>query len=190
MSDKEMVKLSFDLDEDMLDTLSQEFEISKLVAKFSQAIATEEKEKIEAIAEQIFGEYGRDLMKRTVQLGEEYSDRTYEVIKAAAQKTGSFAFPHIPQRFLEIAYLSTQPIMKLHIVENSPRRLIYQLESCATFDALKQRCGDEVASLLPCRYACLAACDTLFKGLGMPMELVMSASMISDGYCQFMMTKV
>ena len=190
MSDKEMAKLSFDLDEDMLDTISQEFDISKLVAKFSEAIATEEKEQIEGIAQRIFGEYGRDLMKRTVQLGEEYPDRTYEVIKAAAEKTGNFAFPHIPQRFLEIAYLSTQPIMKLDIVENSPRRLIYKLESCATFDALKQRCGDKVASLLPCKYVCLAACDTLFKALGMPMELVMGASMISDGYCQFMVTKV
>jgi len=190
VSDKEMVKLSFDLNEDMLNTLSQEFEISKLVAKFSEAIANEEREKLEGLAQRIFGEYGRVLMKRAVQLGEEYPDRTYEVIKAAAQKTGSFAFPHIPQRFIEIAYLSTQPIMKLHIVENSPQRLIYQLESCATFDALKQRCGDEVASLLPCRYACLAACDTLFKGLGMPMELIMAASMVSDGYCQFMVTKV
>lgn len=190
MSDKESAKLSFDLNEDMLNTLAQEFEISKLVVKFSEAIATEEKGKIEGIAQQIFGEYGRDLMKRTVQLGEEYPDRTSEVIKAAAQKTGRFAFPHIPQRFLEIAYLSTQPIMKLHIVENSPRCLIYQLESCATFDALKQRCGDEVASLLPCRYACLAACDTLFKALDMPIELVMGASMVSDGYCQFILRKV
>lgn len=190
MSDKESVKMSFDLNEEMLNTMAQEFDASKLVAKFSEAIATEEKGRIEDIARQIFGEYGRDLMARTVQLGEDYPDRTYEVIKAAAQKTGSLAFPHIPQRFLEIAYLSTQPIMKLHIVENSPRCLIYQLESCATFDALKERCGDEVARLLPCRYACLAACDTLFKGLGIPMELAMGASMVNDGYCQFIVSKV
>ena len=188
MVKKGLTGTSFDLNEDMLNTLSQEFEISKLIGKFCEA--AKGKEQTEAIAKEIFGEYGRDLMRRTIKLGEEYPDRTYEVIKEAAQKTGELTFPHIPQRFLEIAYLGTQPILKLPIVENSPSRLTFRLDSCATFDALKERCGEGIAEQMPCRHACLAACESLFQDLNLEVKVDMEASMVRDGYCQFMARRV
>lgn len=181
---------SFELNTDMLRLLRQEFDVHKLVGRFAEAISGEEMGDIEAIGRQIFEEYGREWIRRSLQLGEEYPDRTYEVLKAAIDKTGGYyRFALLPQRFLEIAYLGTQDIFTLPIVENNANRLIYRMVDCLTFKTMKERCGEAAANLLTCKHACLTAIETLHRDLDLDAIIDMEASMVKDGYCQFAIRK-
>jgi len=186
----EVRTLSFELNPDALRVLQQEFDVQKLADRFAQAIAGKKEGEIEAIGRRVFEEYGREWIRRSVQLGEEYPDRTYEVLMAAIDKTGGYyKFTLVPQRFLEMAYLGTQDIFTLPIVENNALRLIYRMVDCSTFKAIKEKCGDDVANLLTCKHACLTAVETLHRDLDIDAIINMEASMVSDGYCQFAIRK-
>lgn len=187
----ELARVSFELSEEMLGLISKEFSIQQLASRFAQAISGKKSEEIESIAEEIFTRYGVDWIRKSLQLGEEYPDRTYEVLREAIDSTGgSLWFPLLPQRFLEIAYLSTQDMEFLPVIENNPRRLVYKINDCKMFQALKEECGGEVVDMLPCRHACLSACRTLFNDLDYPEVLTeMEAATNKDGYCQFVVTK-
>jgi len=187
----ELAKPSFELNEGMLGLIAKEFSIQQLINNLATAIAGKKAEEIEAIAQDIFTRYGVDWIRRSQQLGEEYPDRTYEVLKEAIDSTGGeLWFPLLPQRFLEIAFLSIQDMEFLPIIENNPRRLVYRIEKCQVFQAIREGCGDEVAILLPCRHACLSACRTLFHDLDFPGVLIeMEGTTNQDGYCQFVVTK-
>ena len=178
---------SFELDEEMLGLIAKEFDIGEVVKRFKETISGKDPEEIERTAEKMFTRYGVDWMRRSLQLGEEYPDRTYEVLREAIDSTGgSYRFPLMAQRFLEIAYLSAHDLVLLPVYENNPRRLVYQIEDCKMFKALEEECGKEVADTLPCRHACLNACRTLFTDLDYPEVLIdMEAYTNKDGYCQF-----
>ena len=188
----ELAKVSFELNEEMLGLIAKEFSIQQLASRFAQAISGKKSEEIESIAKEIFTRYGVDWIRKSLQLGEEYPDRTYEVLREAIDSTGGgLWFPLLPQRFLEIAYLSTQDMELLPVLENSPRRLVYRIDDCKMFHALREECGGGVANRLPCKHACLSACRTLFNDLDYPEVLIdMEASTNRDGYCQFAVTKI
>ena len=188
----DLAKSSFELNEHMLRLIAQEFDIQKIVRHFAQAIEGKKLEEIENIAEEIFTCYGADWIRKSLQLGEEYPDRTYEVLKEGIDTTeGNLWFPLLPQRFLEIAYLSTQGLEFLPVIENNPRRLVYRIENCQMFQAVKTECGTQIANILPCRHACLTACHTLFHDLECPEVLIkIEAATNKDGYCQFLVTKL
>ncbi len=182
---------SFDLHEDMVRLLHEEFNMQKLVERFAHAIAGKDKKEIDRIGKEIFKRYGRDWMKRTHQLGDEYPDRTYEVLLAAADRTGGYLFfPHVPQRFIEIAYLSTMHIRSLPIVEHSAHQLTYKMVDCWVFKTLAEKCGQDIAKLMLCQNACLAAAETLLQDLNIDGIVNMKASMVKDGYCQFTLRKI
>jgi len=182
----ETKSLSFELNPDMIAVLRQEFDVAKLAEKLAAATAGKKRKDIEAAGKQICSEYGRDLIRRSLQLGEEYPDRTYEVLKAIIDKTdGYYKFALLPQRFLEIAYLSTLDINTLPVVENNAFRLIYRIADCSAFKTIKEKAGEEVANLLPCRHACLTALETLHQDLDIDAIIGMEASIVKDGYCQF-----
>lgn len=178
-------RLPYDLNVDMLNTIEKEFEVKKIVEKFAQDIAGKEKGEIESVAKKTFGKYGEDFMKRTLELSEKYTDQTYEILKAAIKKTGSLRFPHVPQRIIEIAYLSIQPFRELKVVENNQYRFIFRIDNCSIFNALKEECREEVAKQMPCKHVCLTASKTLYKDLDLKAGVGMDASMAEDGYCQF-----
>ena len=180
---------SFELNTDMLKIIAQEFKPATVVSNFAQAVKGKKGKEVEVIGKRVFEEYGRDWMKRTIQLGEEYPDRTYEVMKAAADKTGMLVFPHIAQRLLEIAYLSAHELSTLPIVENNYPNLIYKMVNCLIWSNMKETCGDAIANLLPCRYACLAACETVGQELGTDLTLEMKATTPKGGYCEFALTR-
>ena len=175
---------SFELNEDMVAMLREEFDVPALVEKFAQAASGKAGKEIEATAKEIFGSWGRAWMARTLQLGEEYPDRTYEVLKEAADRTGVLTFPHVPQRFIEIGYLATHQIYTLPVVENNSQRLIYKLANCYVYRTLQEKIGHDAATALPCRYMC-AAVETLGEGLGLDLVLDHEATTNKDGYCQF-----
>ena len=183
--------LSFELNGDMLALIRQEFDVEELVTRFCEAIADKTKQQIEDIGKEIFGEYGRELMRRTVQLGEEYPDRTYEVLKEAVDHLdGYYKFALVPQRFLEIAYLSIFELRNLPIMENSPRRLAYRITDCPIYQALTAKCGAERAKLMACKHVCLTAVDVLHQDMDLDAIVGMEASLAKDGYCQFSASKL
>lgn len=181
---------SFELSMEMVNLLRKEFDPPIVVEKFARAIAGKKPADIDAVAKDIFGKYGEAWMRKTLQLGEEYPDRTYEVIRDAADQTGEMKFPLIIQRFIEIAYLSTQQFRILPIVENWQKRLVYKVKDCYTFKTEVEKCGQEVANQLPCRYACLAAARTALDGLNLDAAIEMEATMVKDGFCQFALNKM
>jgi hypothetical protein len=181
---------SFELSPEMLELLRKEFDPPIIVAKFAEAIADKKGTEIDTVAEKIFCEYGEQWMRKTFQLGEEYPDRTYEVLKEAADQTGELVFPLVLQRFIEIAYLSTQQFRILPIVENWGRRLVYKVTDCHTFKTLQDKCGSEATSLLPCRHACLTMCRTGCQGLNLDATVDMDATMVRDSYCQFAINRI
>jgi ferredoxin len=179
---------SFELNEEMITLLRQEFEPPGVVEKFAQAIAGKKGTEVDDIAKDVFGEYGEEWMRKVLQLGEEYPDRTHEVLREVIDRTGELFFPLIPQRFIEIAYLSTQQFLKLSVLENYRHKLVYRVPDCYTLRLLREKCSSEVADLLPCKHGCLTALEVLFQDLNLDVTIDMDAS--EEGYCQFVVTSV
>ena len=183
---------SFDLNENMIRLIRDEFNAEGVVSKLAEAISGKAMSEVEKIGKDIFEEYGQNWMKRTMQLGEEYSDRTIEVVKEAVDHTGSqfLFFPHVPQRFVEIAYLSTQQFLKLPIILNNRDELAYRVPQCLLFSKIKEKCGAEVANLMTCKNSCLKALETLNQDLKLGAVIDMAASTAQDGYCEYSMKKL
>ncbi len=179
--------LSFELNEEMLNLIAKEFEIGETVRRFAKALAGKKGEEAERLGKEFFTQYGVDWMKKSLQLGEEYPDRTYEVIREAMDSTGGYPkFPLLPQRFLEIAYLSAHDMEYLPVIENNPQRLVYRVDECKMFNAIGEECGKAVAEKMLCRHACLSACRSAFNDLDLAeVRIEAEASTHPDGYCQF-----
>lgn len=168
---------SWDLAEEMIKRLEEEFG--------PEALRAELKAGGDKSTEALFAGFGRRWMERTLELGEQHSDRTYETLKAAAAKTGSLSFPFIPERFIEIAFLATQPIYTLPIVENGARGLVFKVPFCGYVKMIREELGDEEAALLPCKEACFAACRLAFERFGSKVTVGMDAAVPKDEFCQF-----
>lgn len=176
-------EISFDIDQRILDTISQEFDVNKLIDNFAKNIENK-KEEIEAVAKKMFGEYGRNLMVRVIELGEKYSDRTYEVIKEVAEKTGVGSFPHVCQRFLEIFNMGTQR-KALTVVISNTSQLTHRVGPCVFLNVIKEKCGEDVAKLLACKHIDLSALEAMYNNLNLSVDVRMEASILNEGYCQF-----
>ncbi len=183
---------SFDLNEDMIKLIREEFNADGVASKFAETISGKTISEVEKIGKEIFEDYGENWMKRTMQLGEEYSDRTIEVVKESIDHTGSqlLLWPHVPQRFVEIAYLSTQQFLKLPVILNNQYELAYRVPKCLLLNQIKERCGDGAANLMTCKNACLKALETLRKDLEIDAVIDMTASTAKDGYCEFSMRRL
>ena len=182
----EVKNYSYELNPEMMKLLGEEFDVDKITTTFAEAIRGKSKEEIEAAGKDIFEAYGRDWMKKSHKLGEEYPDRTYEVLLEAVDKTGGYLkFALVPQRFLEIAYLSTQELSILPVLENNHERLIYRMVDCKIFKNIREKCGSEIADLMTCKNACLTACKTIHEDLEVDALIQMTASMPVDNYCEF-----
>ena len=179
-------KYSYELNPEMLKMIEEQCDVDKVTTRLAEAVKGKNTSEIEAIGQDIFQAYGRDWMKLSHKLGDEYPDRTYEVMLEAVDKTGGYLkFALVPQRFIEIAYLSTQELSILPIIENNHDSLVYRLADCKTFKMIKEKCGAEVADRLTCRHACLTACRTIHQDLDLDALITQTATIPEDGYCQF-----
>lgn len=177
---------SYELNLEMLELLGKEFDVDKVTTEFAEAIKGKSIDEAENEGKAFFEKYGEKWIRKTHQLGEAYPDRTYEVLKMAIDKTeGHLKFALLPQRTIEIAYLSTQDISILPIIENNPQRLIYRMGECGIYEGLKEKCGQDTAEKLPCRHACLTACKVLHQDLEIDAKIEMQATLPKEGYCQF-----
>ncbi|MDP2952983.1 MAG: hypothetical protein Q8O76_06685 [Chloroflexota bacterium] len=190
-------RLSYDLNEEMLRILAQEFRPAVVVDQFTATLKGSRPGDVEKVAAQVFGDFGKRWMKRSLELGEQFPDATYETLKQIMEKTGTGRFPMVPQRIVEIAYLGVLSLLYIKVVQNNGQRLAYRIPQCDIYQALTQK-GTDVGGVLspskegrlPCRHACLAALDTLFKELNMPAKIEMEAQMPQQGFCQFAATRV
>ena len=183
-------RLSYDLNEGVLKSISEEFSPEKVTRQFAEALASKGKNEIEKVAREVFRNYGKGWMKRSLELGEKHTDATYETLTKAIAKTGVMYFPLVPQRFVEIAYLSVMSFLTLRVVQNNGQKLAYRLPQCDIYNSLKEKTSTEVANLLPCRHGCLTALETLFHELDIGVKIEMEAAMPKEGYCQFAASKV
>jgi hypothetical protein len=183
---------SFDLNEDMVKLIRDEFNAEVVARKLAEAIKGKAKNEVEKVASALFEELGESWMRRTMQLGEEYSDRTIEMIMESLDRQGDqfLAWPHVPQRFVEIAYLSTQNFLKVPITLNNVEVLEYRIPQCALFSQIKEKCGDDVANLMTCKNYCLKALETMHRDLELDALIDMPKSTAKDGYCEFSMKKI
>ena len=182
--------LSYILDEGMLKTINEEFDPERITRQFAETLDAGGSNEVDNAGRKVFGSYGRELIRRSVELGEKHTDATYEMLKKVMDSTGTLYFPMVPQRFVEIAYLGVMSFLALKVVENSSQRLVYRLPRCDIYDNLKEKTGAEVADLLPCRHGCLTLLETLFQDLDIAVKLGMEATMPKEGHCQFSATKV
>ncbi len=177
---------SFDLAEELVQQLEQEFGPEALRGELQNAF-NGETSRVPSGAEtkELFADFGRRWMERTLELGEQHTDRTYEVLKQAAERISELTFPFLSQRFIEIAYLSTQPVYTLPIVENGARGLVFKMPFCGYFTVVKEAMGEKFANELHCKSACLAACDKAFEHFGFKVDVKMDAAVPAEDYCQF-----
>ncbi len=182
---------SFDLNEDMIKLLRQEFSAELIAAKFAEAVKGKTREETEKLGKKLFDDFGEMWMRKTIQLGEAYPDRTMEVIMETIDRDGNqyLFFPHIPQRFIEIAYLSTQKFLALPMIVNNQYELAYRVPQCLLFNQIKEKCGEDVANLMTCRNSCLKALEVLRKDLNLSVVISMTASSSKDGACEFSVKK-
>lgn len=183
---------SFDLNEDMIQLIRDEYNAEAIATKLADAISGKEKDEVVKIAKDLFEEYGQNWMRKTIQLGEEYSDRTIEVTLESIDRSGQqfLLFPHVIQRFVEIAYLGTQEFLKLAVTLNNQYAFEYRVPQCLLFNTIKDKCGDEVANLMTCQNACLKALETVCKDLEVDSVNSITATTVKDGYCEFCMKKL
>ncbi len=183
---------SFDLNQDMVNLIREEFGAEVVAGKLAEAIKGKAKGEVEKVASALFEELGESWMRRTMQLGEEYSDRTIEMVKESVDREGTqfMLWPHVPQRFVEIAYLSTQEFLKVPITLNSMEALEYRIPQCALFNKIKEKSGDAVANRMTCKNYCLKALETLRRDLELDAVTDMAKSTAKDGYCEFSMKKI
>jgi len=183
---------SFDLNMDMVDMLRDEFNAEAVATKFAEAIKGKSKADIEEAGNAFFKDLGVKWMQKTIQLADEYPDRTIEMVLETVDRNGEqfMYFPHVPQRYVEVAYLSTQEFLKVPITLNNMDELAYRIPKCALFSKIKEKCGDEVANLMTCQNCCLSALETIRKDLELDVVNDMVASTAKDGYCEFSMRKL
>ena len=182
---------SFDLNEDMIGLIRQEFSADIIASRFAEATNGKATDEVARIGRELFEEYGESWMKKTMQLGEQYPDRTIEVVMETVDSKGNqfLFFPHVPQRLVEIAYLSTQQFLTLPIVLSNRNEFVYRVPQCLLFEQIKEKCGAETANLMTCKNACLKALETLRQDLNLSVAIDMAASTAKDGHCQFSMKK-
>jgi hypothetical protein len=176
----------------MIKLIRDEFSAEAVAAKLAEAIGGKAKGEVAKIAKGIFEEHGQNWMKRTIQLGEEYPDRTIEMVMESVDGGGNqfLLFPHLLQRFVEVAYVSTQEFLKLPVTLNNQYELAYRVPQCLLFSKIKEKCGDEVAKLMTCQHACLNALETVSKDLEIDTVIDMTATTAKDEYCEFSMKKL
>jgi hypothetical protein len=183
-------KYSFELNEEMLSRIEKEFAPQDIAKTMALAVKGKPASEIPEIGKKLFTEYGKQWAARVINLGESYSDRTYEVLRESIEETGSPVFPLIPQRFIEIAYLSTQRVPTISVMENNKSRLAYRIEACRTYQAVADQCGQEAAELLTCQEGCLQLCQGILDALKIDgIKAEMSARTPDDGYCEFSLKK-
>ena len=176
---------AFNLNEEMVSRIGQEFDFVKAAQSFSQQVKGKADDEIQKTAKELFGDFGRRLVIQCMEEEEKNPDMTYQTLKEYLEKTGMDIFPLVPQTFIEIAFLSAMPIYEIKVIQNNADKLTYQLPDCQIYKELTEDLGQAQADKLPCRFGCLALNETIIEKLNLNAEAVMEAEQSKDGKCRF-----
>ena len=177
-------KYKYNIDSEFLDILDKEFDIKDPVERYASEAGGKEDYDKDEIAKRVFGDYGRNLAKRILELEGKYRDRVGEVIYNVAAKTGH-VFPSVPQRFLEISFLGPRSDDEWTYKEISHKKLIHIIKYCAINQLLKKVMGEKEANILPCRYVDIGTCTAFYEGLNLNVFFKMTGELPKDGFCRF-----
>lgn len=183
---------SFDLNQDMIDTLRSEYDADIVAGKLAAAVKGKAKGEIKKAATALFEDLGRALMQRTIQLSEEYPDRTIEIVKETVDRNGVqyLIFPHLAQRYVEVAALATQKFLKVPITLNNMNALQYRIPQCALYAEITEKLGADVAKLMTCKSYCCTTLDVVRGDIEIDTVNEMLASTDKEGYCEFSMRRI
>ena len=175
-------KYNYHISEELFQTIEKEFDGEAIAQKYLNSKDTA-----------LFESYGKAWMQRTYELGTkpENIDRTYEMLKIAAEKTGELLFPHEAQRFIEIAYLSVHLMSGVNIHTATANEFSFKVmdTQCKIYETLKTGLSEAELKTLPCKAACLSAVKAIFEILKMDVDVSINAEMPQDGFCLFCATK-
>ncbi|NVM04452.1 MAG: hypothetical protein HWN67_19165 [Candidatus Helarchaeota archaeon] len=170
MGDKEI--FDYYIEDEILDSLRNEFSVDILVENL-----IEESESNYAV------NWGKNLIKKTIKLNKDIKDRTGKILAEVSKKT-SHNFPHIPQRYLEIAYLAIRPKDKWGITSSTLHNFNHTIVNCNIFNKLR-KVNENIANKLVCKDLCLNLIETLYKELGLNIELNMTNNIPENKKCIF-----
>lgn len=174
-------KYDHDIDQDLIKKLSKMFDPSEFVENLDNGDIEDKKS--------AFREYGSNLIEKSIELGEQSTDRTLEVMEQVAEKTGELKFPLFPQRYIELAYLSIEPFKRLWIDANSPKIFSYELKNCNVYDAIEKNYGEEACNKMACQETCFAILEGAFDHFDFDVEKSLEMNMAEDGKCLFKVKK-
>ena len=132
-------------------------------------------------------------MQKTIQLSDEFPDRTIEVVMETVDRSGSqfLVFPHLHQRYIEVAYLSNQEFLKVPITLNNMYELKYRIPRCTVYNKIKEKAGEEFAKQMTCKNMCLAGLEAIQKQIPQTEVLISQPhETAKDRFCEFSMKKL
>ena len=183
---------SFDLNEDMVQMIHKDFTADKVVDALVIAIKGKSKAEARKAGEGFFKDMGEKWMRRTIQIGDEYSDRTIEMILESVDRQGKqfLIFPHVLQRYVEIAYLATQDFLKVPVTLNNAVELAYRIPKCVLYKNIAEKVGEDFAKQMTCKEYCLSALAVAQKQINVDALIDQPATTAKEGFCEFTMRKL
>ena len=156
---------SFDLNEDMVKMLKDAFNAAKVVDGAVAAVQGKTGDAAVKAAEAYFKAAGAKWMARTIQLSDEYPDRTIEMVMESVDLQGKqfMIFPHLHQRYVEIGTLAVQDFLKVPITLNNAVDLEYRIPKCGVYARIKEKAGEELAKAMTCSQFCMAGLEAIQK---------------------------
>ncbi len=181
---------SFDLAEEMVEALAHEFDPAGSVTEAIGKAAGKSGDDADNAIRAYFADHGHRLMERTAKLSDQFPDQTEATMHVDMDVNASDGWPFLAQRLMEIAFLGSQPIYTLPIVENSSFRFTWKLAMCETYVQMQEQIDDETADRLLCQDACVNATTDAFAEYGFDIDVEVQGTMPEDDFCQFSAPRV
>lgn len=133
----------------------------------------------------IFGDFGRELMRLTIELADgKYLDRGGEIIERVARQTG-LSFPHSFERYVELSLLSSRPLDRWNIAKATTRELVLHVSGC-TVQKLLQEAGYKEGHL--CKAMCLSSFEVAAVKTAVSLKIEATKTLPKDKVCEFIFT--
>jgi hypothetical protein len=168
--------LLFDADKSLVDEITGKFDVGAIAESLQ---GKEENEAYKALQE-----FGKDLMKLTIELADgKYMDRTGEMVEKVYKQTG-ISFPHRLGRYVELSIFGLRPSDRWNITRATPVELMLQVSGCSMYKAL----NEAGVKGLPCKGFCFSSFETAAEKTGDRINIDMPKTIPLDGMCEFIIS--
>jgi hypothetical protein len=168
--------LLFDADKSLVDEITGKFDVGTIAGSLK---GKEENEAYKALQE-----FGKDLMKLTIELADgKYMDRTGEMVEKVYKQTG-ISFPHRLGRYVELSIFGLRPSDRWNITRATPVELVLQVSGCSMYKAL----NEAGVKGLPCKGFCFSSFETAAEKTGDRINIDMPKTIPLDSMCEFIIS--